>query len=119
KKYFGNDGANLIFECVGEANTINQAISLARKGSQIVVVGVFDDKPKVDIGLVQDRELTLTGSLMYKAEDYAQAIRLIQTRKIKLKPLMSRTFSFREYQNAYAFLEKSGKEVMKVFINMS
>ncbi|NPV82438.1 MAG: alcohol dehydrogenase catalytic domain-containing protein [Candidatus Aminicenantes bacterium] len=116
EKHFGPSKADLIFECVGEEKTINQAISVARKGSRIVVVGVFDYKPRTDVGLVQDRELSLIGSLMYKAEDYDAAIKLINTGRIKLRPLMSRTFHFDDYPRAYRFLEKSGDRVMKVFI---
>ncbi|MGB9907478.1 MAG: zinc-dependent alcohol dehydrogenase [Candidatus Saccharicenans sp.] len=116
EKYFGPARADLILECVGEEKTINQAIEVARKGSEIIVVGVFDEKPRTDVGLVQDKELKLLGSLMYKAEDYRAAIRLIHSRKIRLKPLMSRTFSFEDYPRAYRFLEKSGDRVMKVFI---
>ncbi|MGQ9801868.1 MAG: zinc-dependent alcohol dehydrogenase [Candidatus Saccharicenans sp.] len=116
EKSFGPAGADLILECVGAGSTINQAIEVARKGSEIIVVGVFDEKPGIDIGLVQDKELKLLGSLMYKAEDYQTAIRLISSRKIRLKPLMSRTFSFEDYPEAYHFLEKSGDRVMKVFI---
>jgi len=116
EKNFGPDKADVIVECVGEEKTINQAIELARKGSDIIVVGVFDEKPQVDIGLVQDRELRLIGSLMYKDEDYRGALKLIQSKRVKLKPLMSSTFSFREYPEAYKFIEKSKDKVMKVFI---
>jgi len=116
EKAFGPNRADLILECVGEEKTINQAIEVARKGSEIVVVGVFDEKPRTDVGLIQDKELKLLGSLMYKAEDYRTAIRLINSRKIRLKPLMSRTFKFEDYPKAYRFLEKSGDRVMKVFI---
>jgi L-iditol 2-dehydrogenase len=116
EKYFGGSKADVIFECVGEGKTINQAINLARKGSDIIVVGVFHDKPGVDVGLVQDRELRLIGSLMYKAEDYAGAIKLIRFKKISLKPLMSRTFSFKDFPKAYKYIETSRNKVMKVFI---
>lgn len=55
---FGPDRADLILECVGVQDTITQAIECARKGTTIVVVGVFSKKPVVDLGLVQDRELS-------------------------------------------------------------
>jgi L-iditol 2-dehydrogenase len=57
-KAFGPDKADLIVECVGVQDTITQAIDLARKGSTIIVVGVFSQKPSVDLGLIQDRELS-------------------------------------------------------------
>ena len=57
--HFGPDKADIIMECVGVEATMTQAVECARKGSTIVVVGVFGKKPAVDMGLVQDRELSL------------------------------------------------------------
>ena len=62
---FGPGKADAALECVGIEQTIGQAVANARKGSDIVVVGVFGALPRVDLGLVQDRELRLCGTLMY------------------------------------------------------
>jgi len=56
---FGPDKADIILECVGVEETIEQAIELARKGTDIIIAGVIGKKSYVDIGLVQDRELKL------------------------------------------------------------
>ena len=40
-RVFGPDKADVIFECVGVQDTITQAVENARKGSDIIVVGVF------------------------------------------------------------------------------
>jgi L-iditol 2-dehydrogenase len=56
---FGPDRADLILECVGAQATISQAVAHARKGTTLVVVGVFGEQPRVDVGLIQDRELSL------------------------------------------------------------
>jgi L-iditol 2-dehydrogenase len=78
--------ADLILECVGINPAIEQAISLARKGTDIVVVGVFGEKPCIDMGLVQDRELRLIGTLMYQKKDFLAAIELIYKNKVVLSP---------------------------------
>ena len=41
------------------------------------MVGVFGDKPVMDMGTVQDRELRLIGTLMYQEPDWRQAIALV------------------------------------------
>jgi L-iditol 2-dehydrogenase len=64
--HFGPTKADLILECVGVQPTVDEAIEYARKGTTIVIVGVFGEKPTIDLGLVQDRELSLVGTLMYK-----------------------------------------------------
>ncbi len=116
---FGSDKADVILECVGAPATITQAIDHARKGSTIVVVGVFGEKPQVNLGFVQDRELTLTGTLMYQRRDYEQAIRLMDQGLLKLEPMVTQRFSFGEYLKAYHAIEASNGEYLKVMIDVS
>ena len=115
---FGANKADLILECVGINVTMEQAITNARKGTDIIVVGVFGDKAMVDLGLVQDRELKLIGTLMYQEKDYIKAIELIEQGKIQLKPLITDHFEFRDYLKAYEYIEERKDQVMKVIINV-
>jgi L-iditol 2-dehydrogenase len=115
---FGPDRADLILECVGAQETIAQAIATARKGTTVVVVGVFGQKPTVDMGLVQDRELNLVGSLMYQREDYKRAIELVAAAKLHLEPMVTHRFPFREYPAAYRAIEDAHGNSMKVMITL-
>jgi L-iditol 2-dehydrogenase len=115
---FGPDQADLILECVGVQPTISQAVACARKGSTIVVVGVFGQKPAVDLGLVQDRELSLVGTLMYQKSDYEQAITLAAQGLVHLDPLITHRFPFEEYLAAYHTIEAAQGEYMKVMIEL-
>ena len=117
-EYFGPDGADAILECVGVEDTIAVAVHLARKGTDIVIVGVFADKPSVDIGLVQDKELRMIGTLMYRAEDYRSAIDLIQADKITLEPLITKHFSFDDYPKAFEYIARHRDLTMKVLIDV-
>lgn len=118
-RIFGKDGFEAAFECVGIEKTIESAIDNIQKGGTIVVVGVFGDKPHINLGFVQDRELTLRGTLMYKAADYQRAVELISTGKVKLEPLISKVFPFEQYLDAYRFVIDQGDKSMKVFVNVS
>ena len=115
---FGPDKADLIIECVGVNETIDAAIENARKGSEIIIVGVYGEKPAINLGFVQDHELKLIGTLMYQRDDYDKAIELVATRKIILEPLMTMHFSFEDYDKAYKYIDNKKDEVMKVFIDV-
>lgn len=115
---FGPDKADLILECVGVQDTITQAVSNARKGSTIIVVGVFGKKPQVDLGLVQDRELSLIGTLMYQKKDYIRAIELVSAGKLCLDQMVTHRFAFKDYLKAYKAIEASGGNYMKVMIDL-
>lgn len=115
---FGKDKADLILECVGINTTTEQAIANARKGTDIIVVGVFAEKATVDLGLVQDRELRLIGTLMYQEEDYRKAIELIEESKVKLDPIITEHFPFEDYLEAYKYIEEKKDKIMKVMIKL-
>jgi L-iditol 2-dehydrogenase len=115
---FGADKADLILECVGVQDTITQAITVARKGSPIIVVGVFGQKPTVDLGLVQDRELSLVGTLMYDKKDYERAIELVSQGKLHLDKMVTHRFAFEDYMQAYEAIESSEGKTMKVMIDL-
>jgi L-iditol 2-dehydrogenase len=118
RRQFGPDKADLILECVGAQATITQAVNNARKGSTIVVVGVFGKKPEVDLGLVQDRELSLVGTLMYQKRDYERAIALVAGGKLCLDPMITHRFAFKDYLQAYETIESLKGESMKVMIEV-
>jgi L-iditol 2-dehydrogenase len=114
----GPDRADVIFECVGAEETITAAVDIARKGSTIVIVGVFGKQPVVDIGLVQDRELTLVGTLMYQKPDFEQAVEWLAAGKLNLSALISARFPFEHYLDAYHSIEEARGSSMKVMIEL-
>lgn len=114
----GRDRADLILECVGIQDTITEAVESARKGTTIVIVGVFGEKPVVDIGLIQDRELSLVGTLMYQKGDYEKAIELVSSGKLCLDKMITNHFTFEEYMEAYKTIDAAKGNVMKVMITL-
>jgi len=118
RSVFGASGPAVTLECVGAEETANLAIRCARKGSTIVVVGVFGDRPRVDLGLVQDRELLLLGTLMYQRHDYMDAIRCLAEGGVTAQPLLSVSFPFHRYLEAYQYIEANRDRVMKVMIDL-
>jgi L-iditol 2-dehydrogenase len=119
RRAFGAEGFDVAFECVGVEPTITAAIETIQKGGTLVVVGVFGERPRIDLGLVQDRELNLRGTLMYQRRDYLRAVDLVQSRKVGLAPLMSAHFPLQEYPHAYRFIDCERDRAMKVFIDVA
>ena len=115
---FGSDRADVIYDCAGNDTTINQAISQARKGSVIILVAVFGKPATVDLAVLNDHELDLNTSMMYRHEDYIDAIRLVSEGKILLKPLMSRHFAFKDYLEAYRYIDANRESTMKILIDV-
>ena len=115
---FGPDKADVIYDCAGNDITMGQAIKYARKGSTIILVAVFAGLAKVDLAVLNDHELDLNTTMMYRHEDYVGAIDLVRAGKVRLAPLISRHFAFRDYAEAYRYIDANRESTMKVIINV-
>jgi len=119
QRAFAGRGFDLAFECVGVEATLTAAVENIAKGGTLVVVGVFGDKPRIDLGLVQDRELHIVGTLMYQRPDYEQAVAWIASGDIVTEPLMSEHFPMDRYLDAYRYIDEKRDQTMKVFIDVA
>jgi L-iditol 2-dehydrogenase len=115
---FGRRGFATAFECAGAEAAVNSAIGAIEKGGTIVAVGVYGERPKVNMGFLQDRELTLTGTLMYRRRDFLTAVRLIKDGRVVTGPLETTHFPFEAYKDAYDFVDAEGERSMKVFVDL-
>jgi L-iditol 2-dehydrogenase len=115
---FGTDKADIIYDCAGNDITINQAIRCARKGSTIILVAVFADMAKADLAVLNDHELDMNTTMMYRHEDYVKAIEMVEDGKIFLRSLMSRVFPFDQFKQAYEYIDANRETAMKILIDV-
>ena len=115
---FGPDKADVIYDCAGNDITMDQAIQNARKGSVIILVAVYAGLAHCDLAKLNDSELDLNTTMMYRHEDYVDAIRFVNEGKIQLKPLMSKHFAFTDYLAAYEYIDANKETTMKVLIDV-
>jgi L-iditol 2-dehydrogenase len=105
---FGPQRADVILECVGIATTARDAVRVARKGTRIVLVGVFEEEVLVNLGLVQDRELELVGTLMYVEDDFPTALELVRTGQVKVESLITHRFPLDQAAEGFAVADSRG-----------
>ena len=115
---FGPDKADVIYDCAGNNITMGQAIKYARKGSVIVLVAVFAGMATVDLAVANDHELDIKSTMMYRHDDYLDAIKLVNEGKVHLRPLISNTFAFKDYLKAYEYIDANREKTLKVIINV-
>ncbi len=118
ERAWGEARADVILECVGTQSTMEQAVQVARKGSDIVVAGVFEDKVSLSVGLVQDRELRLIGTLMYTEQSWRDAVAFVDEGKVTLEPLMSRHFPLAGLAEAFRFIERNRESAVKIMVDI-
>lgn len=70
------------------------------------------------MSVVCEHEIRVFGSMMYKHEDYLEAVELIAAGKIKTGPLVTKHFAYEQYLDAYKFIDAQGDRTLKVVIDL-
>lgn len=109
------DAFDVVLECVGVEAALRAGVLALRKGSTLLVVGVHGHDAALPMGLVQDRELRLQGTLMYQSRDFDRALELMTTGGLDLAPLIGARFPLARAAEAYA-LAAGGGDVLKVLL---
>lgn len=90
-------GADVVMECAGVPETVEQAPRLARRGGNVVIVGVLAQGTKVTYEPFDllFREVNIKTSFL-NPHTHARAASLIAEGKVKIEPLISRRISLEE-----------------------
>ncbi|MBA7541356.1 Sorbitol dehydrogenase [subsurface metagenome] len=118
KAFFGNEGFQVGFEAAGVQASLDSLMANVEKGGEVIILGVFAKNPTVNMFFLGEHELNVFGSMMYRQEDYEEAVSLISKGKIKTEPLITQHFPFDQYSEAYKYIERRGDKTMKVMIDL-
>jgi L-iditol 2-dehydrogenase len=67
---YAGGGFPVIYDCVGNASSLKQALYYASPRSRLVMIGCVAEIPKLDLTFVWARELRIRGSVGYGIEDF-------------------------------------------------
>jgi len=109
-------GVDVVIDCVGLAATMDQAISMVRRGGHIQAVGLAQDTidqfPLFDI---INKEASLAGTFRY-ANCYPSAIAATVAGKVDVKSLITHRFPLAEIPEAMAWVAENKHQVIKAVI---
>jgi L-iditol 2-dehydrogenase len=103
-------GADVVIECAGVTETIEQAPTLVRSGGTVVILGVMPQGAKVTIEPFDllFREITLIGSFI-NPFTHSRAAELIGSGTIRVEPLISRRIGLGEAAEAITAPARPGE----------
>jgi zinc-binding alcohol dehydrogenase/oxidoreductase len=114
-KEASDGGAHVVVEHVGEA-TWKTSLQVARTGGRIAVCGATSGpNPPANLHRIFWKQLSILGSTMGTAEDFAGVYELVASGRVK--PLVDRVFPLEEAADAHRHLE-SGKQFGKVVLTL-
>ena len=109
-------GADRVYECVGAPGTMEDAVRLTKPGGEATLVGMPGAKSSLDLTALWYKEIRLSGSYAYSAEEYdaeqtssfTLALRLAP--KIGLEKMVGPRFTLEQYKEAIAAARSAGRE---------
>lgn len=118
KKLTDGKGADLIIEAAGSEITTRQAVQMAKKGSNIVLVGYSKSgEMKLPMSLILDKELTLKTVFRYR-HIYPMAIEAVASGKVNLKGIVTDIFPLEEAQKAMDYSVNHKADIVKAVIQI-
>ena len=111
-------GVDLVIETAGTEVTTRQAISIAKKGSNIVLVGYSKSgEMTLPMSLVLDKELTFKTVFRYR-HIYPMAIEAVAQGKVNLKGIVTDIFDLDDVQKAMDYSVNNKTDIVKAVIRV-
>ena len=112
-------GMELVIETAGTEITTRQAIHMAKKGSNIVLVGYSKSgEMTLPMSLVLDKELTFKTVFRYR-HIYPMAIDAVASGKVNLKGIVTDIFPLDEVQKAMDYSVNNKADIVKAVIQIA
>ena len=111
-------GLDVVFECAGEQDTIDQAVELLKPGGKLMVVGI-PATPRISmvIDVARRHELTIQ-NVRRQNECVRAAIDLIASGRIDVKPLATHHFGLDQTKEAFDLVLGYKDGVIKAMVHV-
>lgn len=94
-------GFDVVVECSGAGPAIAAVLKFVRRQGQYIQMGLTGKEIPVNFDLVVNRELKLLGSVNSKWSSWERAIKLLETKKITTRPLISQKYNLNDWKIAF------------------
>jgi L-iditol 2-dehydrogenase len=105
---FSGGGFPLVFDCVGNAGSLKQALRFAAPRGRVVMLGCAAEIPRLDLTFLWSRELEIRGFVGYGREErrgetmhtFEATLDLLVEEHAPVEELVTHAFPLDEYRNA-------------------
>ena len=118
ESYAGGPGPDVLLECSGHAGVTGDGIRALAPNGTAVLVGMGGDEFPLPLSVVQERELTVTGTFRY-ANTWPTAISLVASGQVDLDALVTRRFALAETAQALTAARDDPEAIKAVILPQS
>jgi 2-desacetyl-2-hydroxyethyl bacteriochlorophyllide A dehydrogenase len=101
REFSGREGVDLVVETAGTPEAVSHALELVRPGGRVVLTGLPHEPTAVAFFSVVQREVTITGSMIYQ-DEFPSALALVASGHVKTAPLITHRFPLADIEAAFA-----------------
>jgi 2-desacetyl-2-hydroxyethyl bacteriochlorophyllide A dehydrogenase len=110
--------ADVVFDAVATERTLKDAAEVLHPGGHLMLIAL----PHIEnLGISYQslfaKELKAIGSRTYFMDDFPEAIRLLSTKQVQVKPLISKILPLAQFAQGVELLEREPGRYVKVLLN--
>ena len=106
-------GFDVAFECAGVAPSADTCLKVLKKTGIFSQVALFGKKIAYDFDLALTKEVRITNSYASERTSWERALRLLASKKIDVKPLISGKFPLKQWEKAFEMaINKEGYKIL-------
>ncbi|HEV8703301.1 MAG TPA: alcohol dehydrogenase catalytic domain-containing protein [Candidatus Polarisedimenticolia bacterium] len=115
----GGAGADVVLEAAGSESALPLSLEMARRGGTVVLMGITGGGRRLfmEADVFALKDLRVDGVFAYTTDDFTEALRLIETGRLEVKPLVTHRFALRDFEKAFDLLSTRKEPVVKVMLN--
>ncbi|NMB16666.1 MAG: galactitol-1-phosphate 5-dehydrogenase [Firmicutes bacterium] len=112
------EGVPLAIEAVGATPTVQQAMAMVGVRGTVLWVGNSAKFIEMNMQQTVTREYTILGTFIYSHEEFGQALKDIGAGRVKVKPLLSRSYPLSRGPEVFATLAEGKEKVIKAVLTI-
>jgi L-iditol 2-dehydrogenase len=110
-------GLDVVFECCGQQEALNQAIDVLKPGGKLVVAGIPEfDNWSMNVETTRRHEISVQ-FIRRQVDCVEDALLLMENGKINIKNMITHRFPFEQTRKAFDLVAGYGDGVMKAMID--
>jgi L-iditol 2-dehydrogenase len=108
---------DVVFECCGKQDAMDQAIELLKPGGKLMVIGIPEfDHWSFSVDLLRRKEICIQ-SVRRQNHSLEEALELMETKGVHVNKMPTHRFNFSQTKEAFDLLTGYGDGVMKAMID--
>ena len=112
------EGVPLAIEAVGATPTVQQAMAMVGLRGQYCGWGNSARYVEVNMQQAVTREYTILGTFIYNHKEFGEALEDIGAGRVKVKPLLSRSYPLSQSPEVFAALAEGKEQIVKAVLTI-